>query len=78
MKIKFFVLSIVCIAFAGCCNYDHQEAKSTGDSPYHVFVENIRGHEYVVTTIQQGYGCGVSVVHSESCGCKDEKRHGKE
>lgn len=67
---KSVLLLVAAAMLAGCYDYQHQEKKTTGDSPYHVFVEEIRGHEYVVATIKQGYGCGVSVVHSESCKCK--------
>lgn len=72
---KIILLAIMAVVIVGCYpNYDNQERKNTGNSPYHVFVEEVRGHEYVVATIEQGYGCGVSVVHSESCKCKQLKQ----
>lgn len=71
---KIILLAIMAVVIVGCYNYDYQERKNTGNSPYHVFVDEVRGHEYVVVTIKQGYGCGVSVVHSESCKCKQLKQ----
>lgn len=67
-KIIFFLL--IALALPSCDEYISQEEKTTENSPYHVFVENIRGHDYVIVTFVRGNGCGISAIHAESCKCK--------
>ena len=64
------VVTMIALCLASCHDYEKEENTV---KEYHMFVETIRGHDYVVTTIRQGYGCGVSVVHAESCKCKESR-----
>lgn len=70
---KLLLLFTTIIVFVSCYDMDKQEIKSTGDSPYNVFVENVRGHDYVVFWTHFSYGTSISAIHSESCKCKTIK-----
>jgi len=67
---KIILLVFATVVMMSCDQYAHQEKKITGNSPYNVFVEHVEGHKYVIVTMDRLYGAGVSVVHAESCDCK--------
>lgn len=70
---KTLALFAAMIALTGCTDYSAQEERQAGEcAPYHIFVENVRGHDYVVFFSQIGYGLGISAIHSEACKCKSD------
>lgn len=64
---KYFEI-IMILLVAGCGEYKEPE-KRFGLGANEIFVETVRGHDYV---IYDGYRKG-GIVHAESCQCKSKK-----
>lgn len=59
------ILAILLMLAALLASCDNGREKTT-KGRYSIYVDTIRGHEYV---IMQGYYSG-NIIHSESCPCK--------
>ena len=71
---KFFIF-LLCIFLFGCDSRSLSIPNSKDHEIYHTvcsYVEiiTIKGHEYIIAATNT-YDGGVSIIHSESCHCKN-------
>lgn len=62
-----FIILILSTLLFSCIDTSKQEPHNN-DAGYYIFVENVRGHDYIIVKVN-GYG-GASIIHAESCKCK--------
>ena len=60
---KILAILIMLVALLASCDDSHSESSNIH---YNIYVETIRGHEYIV--IKSGHSS--NIIHSESCPCK--------
>lgn len=72
---KFLFYIAVVLSFCSCTRTVWDKTTGVKDAAegrrYDVTKEEIDGHEYLVFTFIVYQGAGVTVIHSESCHCKN-------
>lgn len=61
---KILAILVMLVALLASCDGRRPETKNAG--VYQVYIETIRGHEYIIFS---SYHSG-NIIHSESCPCK--------
>lgn len=64
-----FIILILSTLLFSCMDTSKQEPHTNcAEYNVYIFVENVRGHDYIIVKVN-GYG-GASIIHAESCKCK--------
>ena len=71
-KLIFILIMTLCLSFTACNdNYNTESRNVVSESySYSIIKVKVDNHDYIVAKNNNGYGEGISIIHSESCPCK--------
>lgn len=75
-KLIFILIMTLCLSFTSCCdNYNTESRNDVSESySYSIIKVKVDNHDYIVAKNNLSYGKGISIIHSESCPCKKNKK----
>lgn len=71
-KIIFILMMTLCLTFTSCHNNENRHNEIT-NLRYTVDKVEVDNHDYIIARTIGGMGDGISIIHSESCKCKNGK-----
>lgn len=65
----------LCLSFTACNDKHNTESKKVVSENYSYSIIKVKvdNHDYIVAKNNNSYGKGISIIHSESCECKDKE-----
>lgn len=74
-KLTFILMITLCLSFTACNDKHNTESKKVVSENYSYSIIKVKvdNHDYIVAKNNNSYGKGISIIHSESCECKDKE-----